>query len=401
MTPVSAASNNVFQFPQAARGSPPVGRRLIPAKLRDARLAARLNQSELAAKISVSRQAVSSFEQGEKCPDHDTMMRIVDVLAQPLSYFVAEELQTFGASSVRFFRAFGTDTKRRNLACDVIGKWFAQTVKYFDGIVNLPAVELISASPSADDGRYSDEEIERAAEECRASWGLGLGPISNVVSLLEGKGIAVSRFEIPGEKVEAFSFWSGARPFVVLSSDKESCVRSRFDAAHELGHLVLHRWIGPEELEDPKTLKTIEREANRFASAFLLPRRSFPNEVYTPRLDAFVDLKRRWKVAVQAMVCRCKDLGIFDEFQVTNLYKQISFRKWRTKEPLDDPSVMPLEQPKLMSQVTRLVLQSGRKPIDELCVDLALSHALIEALCSLPPGTLKPTTPRDFVPSLK
>lgn len=395
------ANDNILGFPKAARGSPPVGRRLIPGKLRDARLAARLNQSELAAAIGVSRQAISAFEQGDKGPEHETMMQITNALGQPLSYFVAEEMETFGASSVRFFRAFGPDTKRRNLACEVIGKWFTQTVRYFDRIVNLPTVDLIAVAPSAEDGRYSEDEIERAAEECRSAWGLGLGPISNVVSLLEGKGIAVSRFEISGEKAEAFSFWSGSRPFIILSSDKESCVRSRFDAAHELGHLILHRWVGPEELEDPKVLKAIEREANRFASAFLLPRRSFPNEVYTPRLDAFVDLKRRWKVAIQAMVYRCKDLGIFDEFQVTNLYKQISFRKWRTKEPLDDPSVLPLEQPKLMAQVTKLVLQSGRKAVDELCVDLSLNPSLIETLCSLPAGTLKSAIPLDFVPSLK
>lgn len=393
------ASDNVFQFPRAARGAPTAGRRLIPGKLRDARLASRLNQSDLASAIGVSRQAVSAFEQGEKCPDHETMMRIVEALGQPLAYFIADELETFGSNSVRFFRAFGPDTKRRNLACEVIGKWFVQTVKYFDGIVNLPPVNLIAAAPAAEDSRYSDEEIEKAAEDCRSAWGLGLGPLSNIVSLLEGKGIAVSRFEMPGEKVEAFSFWSGSRPFIVLSSEKESCVRSRFDAAHELGHLVLHRWIGPEELEDPKKLKAIEREANRFASAFLLPRRSFPNEVYTPRLDAFVDLKRRWKVAVQAMVYRCKDLGIFDEAQVTNLYKQISFRKWRTKEPLDD--VLPLEQPRLMAKVTQLVLESGRKAVDDLCVDLSFNSRLIEALCSLPHGTLKSTLQVDFVPSLK
>ena len=91
----------------------------------------------------------------------------------------------------------------------------------------------------------------------------------------------------------------------------------------------------------------------------LLPRRSFPNEVYTPRLDAFVELKRRWKVAIQAMVYRCKDLGIFDEDQITNLYKQISYRKWRTKEPLDDPKLLPLEQPTLLNRAVTLVLESG------------------------------------------
>ena len=43
------------------------------------------------------------------------------------------------------------------------------------------------------------------------------------------------------------------------------------------------------------------------------------------------------KVSMQAMVFRCKTLGIFDEQQITNLNKQISYKKWRTREPMDGP----------------------------------------------------------------
>ena len=60
-------NDNVLQFPPAARDENQ-GRRLIPARLLDARLAKRLNQTELAAQIGVSRQAVSSYELGEKLP---------------------------------------------------------------------------------------------------------------------------------------------------------------------------------------------------------------------------------------------------------------------------------------------------------------------------------------------
>ena len=188
------------------------------------------------------------------------------------------------------------------------------------------------------------------------SW---LGPISSVVSLLEANGITVCRCGIEGETVEAFSFWNGNRPFVVLASEKTAAARSRFDAAHELGHLILHRWIGADELEDPKILKLIEREADRFASAFLLPRKSFPSEIFTTRLDAFVSLKKRWRVSIQAMVYRCKQLGVFDEDQVTNLYKQISARRWRTHEPLDDE--LPLEQPRRLQRAIEMVIAAERR----------------------------------------
>ena len=387
----------VINFPNADRTAPV--RRLVPSRLRDARLARCLNQSELAAIVDVSWQAISAFEQGEKSPEPATMARIATALDQPLAYFATDDLPAFGDFSTRFLRAFGPDTKRRNLMCEVLGKWFVQTARYFDQFVNLPRVDLPSVAPISNSGRYTAEEIEAAAEECRRSWGLGLGPISNVVALLENKGIMICRYEVEQEEIEAFSFWSGPRPFIFLSSHKDSAVRARFDAAHELAHLILHRWVGPEELEEPKTLKIIEAEANRFAGAFLLPRKSFPNEVYTSRLDAFLPLKQRWKVAIQAMIYRCKDLFIFDEAQITNLYKQISYRKWRTNEPLDNE--IPFERPRLFKQALELLIRAGKKIASEVADEIRISARLIAAFCGVPCDFFLTNQMLEFSPTLK
>lgn len=390
-------TQNVVQFPRAQ--SPK--RRLVPSRLRDARVAACLNQSELAELVGVTRQAISSFEQGEKSPEPDTLERIAATLGQPISYFSTEDRSVFGEFTSIFLRSVGTPTKRRNLACQVVSKWFAQVTAYLDALVNFPVVRVPQASPRGADGRYSAEEIEAAAEQCRKLWELGLGPITNVVSLLEANGITVCRFGIEGQNVEAFSFWNGGRPFIVLASDKEAAARSRFDAAHELGHLVLHRWVGADELEDPKILKLIEREADRFASAFLLPRQSFPAEVFTTRLDAFITLKRRWKVSISAMVYRCKQLEIFDEDQVTNLYKQISARRWRKREPLDDPADMPLEQPRLLRRAIEMLVQAGKKIADELLAELRIAQRIVVELCSLPAGFFPPAAAPEGFPRLR
>jgi Zn-dependent peptidase ImmA (M78 family) len=156
-----------------------------------------------------------------------------------------------------------------------------------------------------------------------------------------------------------------------------------------------------EEIEDKAALKEIEAEADRFAGAFLLPRKSFPNEVYSPRLMAFLDLKRRWKVAIQAMIYRCKDLGIFDEHQVTNLYKQVSFKGWRKAEPLDGPNGLPFEQPLLLSKIAELLMSSGRMHPDELQTTLGLSPSWIERLIGIPDGTLSGSVQPDISPTLK
>ena len=231
--------------------------------------------------------------------------------------------------------------------------------------------------------------------------GLGYGPLSNVLSLAESKGIIAARIPIEGERIDAFSFWNGSRPFIFLASEKESAARARFDVAHEIGHFVLHRGVDQEEIEDPKTLRRIEAEANRFAGALLLPRESFPNEIFTTRLEAFVELKSRWKVAIQAMVYRCKDLGIFDEYQITNLYKQISARRWRTKEPLDDPNKFPIEQPKTLRRAAEMVFADGRVRPDDFAAELAFSPMVVEILCNLPKGTLAGREPVYIEPTLR
>jgi Zn-dependent peptidase ImmA (M78 family) len=92
-------------------------------------------------------------------------------------------------------------------------------------------------SPKDPAGRYALDEIEEIALSVRKHWGLGLGPLSNVLALLESKGIVLCHYELEGESVEAFSFWNGSRPFIFMASEKEAGVRRRYDLAHELGHL--------------------------------------------------------------------------------------------------------------------------------------------------------------------
>ncbi|WP_428482813.1 ImmA/IrrE family metallo-endopeptidase [Pyruvatibacter mobilis] len=377
-------TNNVLPFPRAAQDSS-LGRLLIPGRLTEARYAARLTQTELARLVEVSRQSVSAYELGTKSPEPETMRRLSVALGQPVHFFTKADRPTFGQHSTNFFRKIGADTKRRNQACEVLAEWFSSAAFAFDKIAKFPDVDIPQFEPSSSkSSSYTDEEIEDIAESVRKHFSLGLGPISNVLRLMESKGVLTCRFEVPGENVEAFSYWAGDKPFVFLASDKVSASRARFDAAHELGHLCMHRWVGKEEIEDKNRLKQIEGEANRFAGAFLLPRKSFPNEVYSARAESFVDLKARWKVSIQAMIYRCKDLGIFDDRQITNLHKQISYKKWRTVEPLDTGSMaIKFEEPILLKRVAEVVFESGRYREDELRADVALADETIEQLIGM------------------
>ena len=146
------------------------------------------------------------------------------------------------------------------------------------------------------------EEIEQAASELRTQWEMGVGPIPNIVKLLEHHGVFVLRIYKACRRVDAYSTWAGTRPCVMLTYGKTPS-RTRFDAAHELGHLILHEDAVPGE-------HNTESQANRFAGAFLAPREAFLQEC--PRrwsLAAFQMLKNRWKMSIQALVRRAYDLG--------------------------------------------------------------------------------------------
>ncbi len=392
-------NDNIIQFSKAAQINQN-GRLLIPARLTEARLACRLTQTDLAKMIGLTRQSVSAYERGDKTPEPSTMANIARSLEQPISFFTKEERKTFGVHSANFFRKTGADTKRRRQACEIYATWLAQTAYAFDSIANFPKVDIPHFEPKGDD--YTRDEIENIAEEVRIHFGLGLGPISNIIRLMESKGVIVCRYKMEGEQVEAFSFWSGNKPFVFLASDKNSAARARFDASHELAHLCLHRWVGAEEIEDKERLKVIESQADHFAGAFMLPRKSFPNEVYSPRAESFIDLKARWKSSIGAMIYRCKDLGLFDDRQILNLYKTISRKKWRTIEPLDrGADALPFEEPVLLKRVAELVFESGRYKFEEFKADLAISNDALSQLVGIDFGTEYGQVNLGYEPTLK
>jgi Zn-dependent peptidase ImmA (M78 family)/transcriptional regulator with XRE-family HTH domain len=387
-------SEKIISFDRSSNG-----RRLIPQRLVNARRAIPLTQTELAEKIGLTRQAISAFEQGAKHPDGSTMFAIADAVAQPIAYFFGEIPDAFGPFSARTFRAFGAATRRRNDQCKVFSEWLARMAAFYSRKVNFPAPNVPHASPASSNVVYDEEEIEGTATMVRRTWGLGDGPIGNLVKLLESRGIFVGHLPLPNEAVNAFSFWSGAIPFILTGTDDTTAVRRRFDLAHELGHLVLHQGIGEEELEHKDVLDRVESEANRFAGAFLLPATTFPNEIFTARLEAFVELKKRWKVAIAAQIYRCSDLGLFTEHQILNMRKQMSARRWRKFEPLDDE--IPIEKPSLIGKAVALLLENKVFAPGELLSGININAAVIESLSGLQKGALGPANDDNPVVELK
>lgn len=346
------------------------GPRVIPERITEAREALAMTMADLGREVGVTRQAISYYETGAKQPEADVLAQLGHVLRQPISYFTTARPPGHGRSGTVFFRSFASKTKTMNKKCEVYRDWLDQIAFYLGDMVKLPRVSLPSPAPSDPSGSYSVEEIEQFANQCRRMWGLGDGPIANLLLLLESKGIIVARTDFDNAALDAFSCWIGSQPFIFLSSDR-SAVRSRFDAAHELGHLILHPGITAEQMEDAEIHTRVEKEANRFAAAFLLPRSVFRYEVHSTRLNSFLPLKKRWRVSVGALIQRCKDLRVIDDSQFVKLRKLMSHYGYIKNEPLDD-QIEP-EEPSLLRRSIELILSKGVKAATDILADLRLS----------------------------
>jgi len=357
--------SNLFAFPDRATG-------FVPQRLMEARLVRQKSRAELARELNLTGQAIGYYETGDRRPDMSILLRMAEVLEQPVSFFLRPSPAFEGACGTRFFRSIGTRSNKVNQALDVRTKWLWEIVGFVSKHLKLPRVDLPDVPPSKNAGGYSLEEVEAIATSVRRHWNLGDGPIANVIALFETYGVVVTRFEFGSDEIDAFSCWIKQSPYVLLGSDKRSSARSRYDAAHELGHLLLHRHIGQEDLENKDTRDLIEHEANRFAGAFLLPREAMFREFYSTRMKHLEGLKARWRASMQAIAHRAKDIGIIDDHQYILFRKQISFNRWNKDEPLD--SKIPLEQPTWFLKCWRIL--TDKKIVREVGLEEELGFSL-------------------------
>lgn len=356
-----------------------------PERLRSAREARSMSGAALGELAGVSRAAISQYERGEQTPSPMVLQRIADAMNLPQQHFLAT---IHRVDAPVFYRSFASALKRSRLRAERRLEWLQEIVDHLGSSIEFPVLNVPDLS-SPDVLQLTGDEIDDIATKVRRHWGLGDGPISNMVRLAENNGVVTARQFLDSDRLDAFSYWPDheKHPLVVLSTDKECAVRSRFDLAHELGHLVLHRHIRSKQLTSKVDFKQIELQANRFAGAFLLPAKSFLGELYSLTLDAFLAQKKRWSTSVALMVRRCEDLGVLNEDLAHRLWINLGRRGWRRREPLDDE--LEIEQPLFLTRCFELLISTGPTARDALLSELPWSAPEIEELVGLPQGLLK------------
>lgn len=329
---------------------------------------------DVADAIGKTRQFASQLETGKAKPSFEDP--IVQSLSVPLKvsprfFFRASGRQI--AEEQAHFRKLATTKASTKQTVLARGSMFDEVVEYIDKRVRLPAVDFPDHS-----GAETAEEIERAAERVRAHWELGLGPIAHMVRVVESAGAVVAFFREASAEVDALSITS-RRPVIVRNDAKKSPFRQRFDIAHELGHLVLHEG---HVTGDRKT----ESEANRFASAFLLPRSTFL-KVFPKRgsrLDwaGIRDLKLTFMVSKAAILYRAKSLGLLDDAQYKSAVITLKNRGEAIEEAED--SLVQKEDSEIIAQALQVLAHGHGIGAYRLAADLNVTPEFLSEIVPLP-----------------
>ncbi|MDF7777421.1 ImmA/IrrE family metallo-endopeptidase [Sphingomonas sp. AOB5] len=235
--------------------------------------------------------------------------------------------------------------------------------------VEFPSIDIPDFVGDRDYKMLRAEDIDGIALRLRNYWCLGEDPIDDLMVVIENAGVGVVEDFVDSAKLDGVSQWFDDRPIMLLAKDKDGGVRRRFDAAHELGHLVLHRRLSMQDLEE--NLPLIEEQAMIFAGAFLLPGSAFISNIHDITLDTLADAKPRWKVSIGAMIKRAANLNLITSDHERNLWKYYSYRGWRGNEPYDDR--IEVERPTNIRAAIEMIAEDGAAETRSLVEDIGVS----------------------------
>lgn len=335
------------------------GRRLSIARRRRA-----MGKTTLATLIGVTSNTLLRYENGEiGAPPQENIAKLAEVLDFPEEFFAGPDIDEPRRDNASF-RGMASKSGKIMDAALASGAIAYLLDDWIGNQFSRPDPHLID---------LQHEKPEVAAGLLRQVWRLGDKPIKNMVHLLEANGVRVFSLSENTKEVDAFSLWRDDVPYIFLNRFK-SAERSRFDAAHELAHLCLHKHGGAASIYKSSDL---EREANSFAGSFLMPasdvRAICRNPIYG--VNDLLDYKKRWGVSVSAYNYRAHELGLISDARSASNYVEMSRRGWLKQEPLG----LPREQSSILQDVMMDLVGRGITKT-KIAADIGVPPTEIEGL---------------------
>lgn len=327
-----------------------------------------ISQAELSEKMGMGQGTLSKIEQGLKQASEEQAERLADALDCPISFFTQSERE-YGApmSAHAMFR------KKSSVGQKAIDRVIAElNVRIAHARKFLSSVELTPELPFPQyDVDDFDGQPDAVAENVRRAWLLPRGPIRSLTECAERAGCLVVHCDLEEAKIDGVSYRIPGLPPIIFLNRSQPADRMRFSLAHELGHLIMHNY----------PTATMEEEADKFASALLMPAADIGPELRDLSIDKAAYMKPVWRVSMAALIFRANFLGRIDRYKSEYLWRQMSSRGFRVREPQmldfdrETTSVMD-------ALVTHTVYEMGYSP-DELPQLLHLTYPELAKLYRL------------------
>ena len=286
-----------------------------PDRVELVRLRLGLTKIGFAKALEIDRSTLHRLIAGTCDFSENVVENLVRISGYPHAFFEKDTIDYPDANSVSFRSLRSLTAASRNAAL-AAGALAFELDDWINERYELPGHSL----PPLDSHEPTD-----AALAIRTHWGIGERPISNMINMLESHGVRVFSLSEGTRHLDAYSFWRNERPYIFLNTIKTP-ERSRFDAAHELGHLVLHLHGGP-------TYRSAEEEANSFASTFLMPPADLRAHVPVVRsMNDLIEGKKRWRVSAAALAYTLHKQGYISEWHYRGYCIELS-KIGRAHEP--------------------------------------------------------------------
>ena len=279
---------------------------IFAKRLKSARLIKGLSMDDLVSAMdnSISKMAISKYENGLLAPNTTILIALSKALNQPVDYFFrpfdikVESIKfrkktKLGAKQEKAIKEEINDLVERYMSIESICNCLAQ--------FSSPVKECISIK----------SDVKKAAQDIRTAWQIGFDNIASVIDLLENKGIKVLELDAPDSFDGLSSMVNEHYPVIVLN---KNCTpeRKRFNALHELGHIALN-------FSDSVSEKEEERLCHFFASEMLIPESVFKCEVGLHRQNiSYPELRYlqcKYGISPEALMYKAKENGIISEKQ--------------------------------------------------------------------------------------
>lgn len=310
-----------------------------------------LSRKDLAEKLAITEQAIWQYETDSIMPRIEVINQLRTLFHVDAKYFFSKNYLINKTSEEKVaYRAKDRESRKKTKLELTFLNFVDYYITYLERslVMPEPRINILrkkSAQLLKKENRIEKKElIKQVAELTRTE--LGLQNNKDLMYVLEKSGIYIIEKNL-GSQVDTYStITADNRPYIILGTVKKSAVRRNFDLVHELGHLLLHSTIDMDILT-PAELKVIEKEADLFASIFLLPEAEFIEDFKAltrkSNPDHYVDLKKKYLVSIAALEMRAYGLGLMTYQENRYFWGQLNKKGYKLFEPLDDeiPPVRP------------------------------------------------------------